>query len=1373
MAQTIKIEIPVEVIDKTDALSGIKSKLLGLEDTSKTVRKSLSNMGGSGIAKAWSATTGAVNKLMSPLTSVTRMLSSPVVGFAGLAGASLGMTDAINTYSDFGATMSRVEALANANESQMVRLTQTAKDMGASTKFSATESAEAFTYMAQAGWGVNDMIDGIGGVMSLAAADGLDLASTTSIVSNALTAFGLSAKDTAQFADVLAVASSASNTDVYNLGESLKYAAPVMGALGYNIQDTALALGLMSNNAITGSMAGTALRTSLTNMAKPTDQMAAAMTKYGISLTDSEGNMKSLRGVMENLRGSLGGLSESEQTAAAAAIFGKEAMAGMLAIINASDEDWNNLAQQIDNSAGAADRMAETMQDNLAGALEEMGGAVETAQITFGQRMEPYITSIAGFVTESMPAVEAGIDSIMDFVDAKVDTVGQKIRTLTLSDEWKDADTVGKINLAWDKLIAEPSANWMKETGVHIATGILGGMVSEAAKILPGGEKAGIMSWLSAGTLIKGADKVVSGVKGIVGVLGEISPMAGKFGIAAVAIAAGVTAIAVAVDNYNQKSINKSLEDHFGSIALSAEQVKAVAENILEQDYLVNVNASLGAIQNAEEFRAEAQAALESNDALEFKSRIGITLTADERQEYTDNIKAFIDAKISELESETYSAHIQVQTYLGGTEEGQTLAQNIEKWARADNLELSNLSNDLQTAVEQALTDGIISVDEEQAISALQEKMNNITSRWKQAEAEAAWDWIAQEYGHMTGADLESGAFEDVVKSMQDQRESAGAAIEADAKDFYSKLNAMEAAGRISAEQSASYKDTAGWAITGQQGQELGRSLEFETNTLRDTYGSRLQSNISASQKEAASIIGGEELSSYLKNGNTGYLGNLLNSGSQAWNSGSGTGAFGVVTNADQAALSGLYETMKPDVTAMAGLIDQYRDAGKAIPQALMDSYNEAVQVGAASGDQDAAWASYANQIMESGSDELKSALTDPGNPMYDALRYTLPEGFRDAIDRAAAETTTDPVELEGLSAELNDIETNSGEVVAKAQEEIQSDLAELAAGGSAIEITAEGIQITLGEVLVDSGSAMEQIADALGVTVSELESAGITEAEIETGATITIPPELCQVDAEGLQAAIAEQTSGQADAGTVEVQADTTVTPGNVDASGVYEEVAGETQDTFSEPIAADGSADVSLTQTNNAAAIYSEVGSQVDSTFAAGFSTSASVAVTLNWSLVNPTANISVGGAGSGSASVSASIHAEGGIMSVPHLGLVAEDGPEAIIPLGGKRRNRGLDLWMEAGRMLGVKAYAEGGIVGPKNAGYYTPESPGKTSGKGDSNLPISITLNPSFTINGGEDSNKTMRDIKAHLKELANDLAAEFATRVADVYANAPI
>lgn len=1441
MAQTIRIEIPVEVQDNTGAVEGIKKKLEDLGKTSESVSKSLNSIGktgtrkglmsfadidsssvskvlsgvesgGSKIGRLWSTTTGVVNKLMSPLTSVTSMLTSPLTGLASMAGASMGVADAVSTYSDFGATMSRVEALANANEEQMAKLTQTAKDMGASTKFSATESAEAFTYMAQAGWGVDDMINGIGGVMSLAAADGLDLASTTDIVSNALTAFGLSAKDTAQFADVLAVASSASNTDVYNLGESLKYAAPVMGALGYNIQDTALALGLMSNNAITGGMAGTALRTSLANMASPTDAMATAMEKYGISLTDSEGNMKSLRGVMENLRSSLGGLSESEQTAAASTIFGKEAMSGMLAIINASEEDWQSLAAQIDNSAGAADRMAETMQDNLAGALEEMGGAVETAQITLGERLEPYITGVAGFVTDAMPAVEDAINGMMDFVDAKVGNMSQKINALTLTDEWQNADLFGKINLAWDKLIMEPSASWLKETGVHIATGIVGGMFSEAAKILPGGEEAGIMSWLSAGTLIKGADKTVSGIRKFTSALGEISPIAGKAGIAAAAVAAGITAVAVAVDNYNQKTIDDSLEKHFGKIALSAEQVEDVAAHILEQDYLVNVNASLGEIQNAEEFHSEAEEALASNDALEFKGRIGIELTADEQQEYQDNVTTFIDNKIKELESETYSAHIQVETYLGGTEEGQTLSQNIEQWARADNLELTNLSNDLQSAVESALADGIISVDEEAAISALQDKMNSITSRWKQAEAEAEWDWISQEYGRLSGADLESGAFEDVVASLQSQRESAGAAIEADAKDFYSKLNAMEAAGRISASENDRYKELAGWAIRGQQGQELGRSLEFEANTLQDAYGDKLSSNISQSQADVSEWIGGGGLDTLLQQGDVWQAADLLRNGGDLMNAGTGKGAFGVVTDADQAALSGLYETMKPDVTAMEGLIDQYRDAGQAIPQALMDSYNSAVEVGAASGDQEAAWAAYANQLLETGSDELVSALTDQSNPMYEGIRSALPEEMRTAIDRAAAETTTDPVTLDGLNASIEgDVEVDKQDWLSK----IQSNLEE---GDIGTITAATDAEI---EVTVNKGDCLSQIGEAVGVDWQEIAAYnGIEDPyTIYPGMEIKIPTSAIDVDASGVgtaveqatetdpvnteaqanitvvpgetdtsqvEAAVADQDDG--DAGTVPMTAtaDTTVVAGNVDVSEAYANAASETQGAFDETIPADGNVDVDLSQTNNASAIYGEVDSQVKSTFATGFSASANVAVTLNWSLVNPTANISVGGAGTGSASVSASLHAEGGIMAAPHLGIVAEDGPEAIIPLSGKRRNRGLELWQQAGLMLGIPMHADGGIFAPYSLSntFGETDSGGNAPGfnvsvpeskeAGDSGKPfqVSVNMNNTFEISGDNPTN-ILQMIKANMKTITDDLSKEIADRLADSFSNRPV
>ena len=205
--------------------------------------------------------------------------------------AALG-TASVKTASDFESAMSKVEAISGSTGDEMDALCDKAIEMGAKTKFSAKESADAFTYMAMAGWDAGQMMDGIGGIMSLAAADGLDLATTSDIVTDALTAFGLQAADSGHFADVLAQASSSANTNVSMLGESFKYVAPVAGSLGMSVEDTALALGLMANAGIKSSQAGTALRTALTNMVKPTDSMAAKMDALGISVTNSDGSMK-------------------------------------------------------------------------------------------------------------------------------------------------------------------------------------------------------------------------------------------------------------------------------------------------------------------------------------------------------------------------------------------------------------------------------------------------------------------------------------------------------------------------------------------------------------------------------------------------------------------------------------------------------------------------------------------------------------------------------------------------------------------------------------------------------------------------------------------------------------------------------------------------------------------------------------------------------------------------------------------------------------------------------------------------------------------------------------------------------------------------
>lgn len=295
---------------------------------------------------------------------------------------------AIKVGSDFEAGMSQVAAISGATGEELDALTEKAKEMGAKTKFSATESAEAFNYMAMAGWKTEDMLNGIEGIMDLAAASGEDLAMVSDIVTDALTAFGMEAKDSGHFADVLAAAASNSNTNVGKMGYTFKYVAPIAGAMKYSIEDTAVAIGLMANAGIKGEQAGTSLRGMLTRLVKPTDAVAGAMEELGICMTNADGSMRPLDDVIGDLRTSFSKLSDSEKTYYAATIAGQEAMSGMLAIVNASESDFNKLTAAINGADGAAKTTAETMQDNLKGAIEELSGSVETLGLEIYEELQ-------------------------------------------------------------------------------------------------------------------------------------------------------------------------------------------------------------------------------------------------------------------------------------------------------------------------------------------------------------------------------------------------------------------------------------------------------------------------------------------------------------------------------------------------------------------------------------------------------------------------------------------------------------------------------------------------------------------------------------------------------------------------------------------------------------------------------------------------------------------------------------------------------------------------------------------------------------------------------------------------------------------------
>lgn len=331
-------------------------------------------------------------KMQSVGRNMSMYVSAPIVAGFGAA---------VKKSIDFDDSMRKVKATSGATGSEFQQLRDKAIEMGAKTKFSASESADALNYMALAGWDTKDMLGGIDGVMQLAAASGEDLGQVSDIVTDSLTAFGMKAKDSGHFADVLAQTSSKANTDVRGLGEAFKYAAPVAGALGYTVEDTSIAIGLMSNAGIKGEKAGTALRTMFTNLSKPTGDMKKKMDELGISITDSNRNMLPMRDVMDQLRGKFKGLSKEQQASAAATIFGKEAMSGALAIINASDEDYQKLTKSIDGSKGAAKRMSDEMEGGIGGSIRQMKSAIESLAISIGDVMAPYIKKLAEWLSHA------------------------------------------------------------------------------------------------------------------------------------------------------------------------------------------------------------------------------------------------------------------------------------------------------------------------------------------------------------------------------------------------------------------------------------------------------------------------------------------------------------------------------------------------------------------------------------------------------------------------------------------------------------------------------------------------------------------------------------------------------------------------------------------------------------------------------------------------------------------------------------------------------------------------------------------------------------------------------------------------------------
>lgn len=343
---------------------------------------------------AWDEWTEKADKATATMENVGKK-------FMVVTGAVVGLgTAAVKTTADFDVGMSTVKAISGATGDDFDALREKAMEMGQTTAFSASEAASAMEYMAMAGWKTEEMLDGIAGVMNAAAASGEDLALTSDILTDGLTAFGMAASDSARFADVLVAAGNNANTSVAMMGETFKYAGAVCGTLGITVEDCAVATGLMGNAGIKASQAGTALRSGLSNLIKPTDAMSAAMKKYGVEVRTTEDGSVDFMETMRVLRRTLGNLDSTTQAAALSTIFGKESMSGWAAVVTATDKDFENLTEKIYNCTGAAEEASKVRLDNLSGQITILKSTIEGIAIQIGDLLMPTVRNVVSKIQE-------------------------------------------------------------------------------------------------------------------------------------------------------------------------------------------------------------------------------------------------------------------------------------------------------------------------------------------------------------------------------------------------------------------------------------------------------------------------------------------------------------------------------------------------------------------------------------------------------------------------------------------------------------------------------------------------------------------------------------------------------------------------------------------------------------------------------------------------------------------------------------------------------------------------------------------------------------------------------------------------------------
>lgn len=1355
-----------------------------LGDTSKSIKDvddSLAGLGsgGSGLGNlgAEAETAGSSMEAASAhainFGNALRTLFGVAAGAAVLGGIKNYAMDSVNLGKDYTSMMSEVQAISGASGKDLEMLQETAREYGATTVFSASEAAEALKYMSLAGWDAQQSSSALGGVLNLAAASGMGLGEASDMVTDYLSAFGMEASQSTYLADMLAYAQSNSNTTALQLGEAYRNSAANLHAAGQDVETTTSLLEAMANQGYKGSEAGTALAATMRDITQNMEDGAIKIGETSIAVQNEKGNFRDLTDILTDVEAATAGMGDAEKAAALGSTFTADSIKALNMILTEGMGKVSGYEEALRKSAGTSEEMAGIMTDNLSGDIANMESAMEEMKLQTFEAMEDPLRDLTQYTTNTViPSLTEWVPDAFGTLASGVKEVGSALAPM-LETILKNPKAVGNaLTSIGAGFVAMKTVN----TGFNIASKI--------------SQNEGIVKTLT------NFGKILFG-----------SPWAAG----AAGFAAAATFIGSKIHQYNEAQIDKSLTDHFGSVELDADQIEDFASRVIDAEWLVNINAALGAFENSDELAEQAEEALAENDSLEWRAKIGIKLDENEVATYIANINTFGDNIESALSEVTRGAQAVVDEFDLKGSDGSSLGSKIAAWAKEDLNEISYISAGLTNLVQTALEDGILDVNEQAAIDQLQTKMSNILAGWKEAEAQAEMDILTQKYGRLSGKDLTSDTFTKVVEEVGEQRETAMSALEESEKKLFTTLNALNRKDengiqRISDSELDYYKNQAGEAIRNEEALILNDSLKFENNTFEDAYGKEINKSFDSIQENAAAGL--SDMNTFLKNQDYQSLSAAVQDGML-----SQIQQRTDIGKADRSAIAEIYEAMKPDVESMGAIIDEYTAMGQKVPEEIMSEFNQAIQTGAVAGDADAAWQVFANEMVAKPANEALVQAIEEG-------AVSVPEEFRTALSRATAEVTSDPLTVDGMQVKVEEIEADEaqvGELINKAFEGLEATGIEKEVNGTATV-----------EYEVVAGDTLSGIAETVGSTVDELLTYNpqITDPNvINVGAKINVPKELVAVDASGAGEAADEALKNETkepktqeqpvntkytDAGTddselkaaeskestqeptestvpttitfevsgindealagattdylktnmqaipVEVPANITLNAGTIDSSQAVSTVQSNVSTAFATALPADGTVDVTLAKGNdNIGEVYDYVGGLVRSAWSNPYSASGTVNVTLtaNYSLANPTKTISFGGGATGSATVTAALHADGGIFDQPHFGVLAEAGPEAYIPLDGSENAK--SIWREAGTRLGL--LEENPISVPP---AMAPSSSGDSSEKRSiKDYNININGSGKFQASGGVSRKDVVQIIMDEIKDVIINLVQD--------------